>query len=212
MLEHTLSAGWGMLEGVARTMATSNPRVPSPHPPPGASQRMRALRKHSPGFPESSRQSPQSSNQPKWLIPSELVLSLWLPLLTLQGGCCTCILLFPLSPLRGHRSRRHHFPSCPGWLHTYLLTAVVAQQSSCQLPAVFYRVLVMTAPHGDVVLMYFWKEGEPHIHLLCHQIIILNLFNQFQAMEHIYSLNRFDLSLLNMKISEDAGNMPLKVH
>lgn len=44
------------------------------------------------------------------------------------------------------------------------------------------------------------------------QIIILNLFNQFQAMECIYSFNRFDLSLLNMKISEDAGNMPLKVH
>lgn len=102
MSEHPLSAGWGMLEGVARTMATSSPRIPSPHPPSRASQRMRALHKHSPGFPASSRQSPWSSNQQKGLIPSELVLSLWLPLLTLQGGCSTCILLFPLSPLRGH--------------------------------------------------------------------------------------------------------------
>lgn len=94
MLEHSLVTGWGVLERVARNMATGNPRVPSTHPPLGASQHTHALHKHSPGFPQLSHQFPWSSNQPKGLIPFVLVLSLWLPRLTLQGRCLHMYSLF----------------------------------------------------------------------------------------------------------------------
>lgn len=60
MLEHSLVTGWGMLEGVARNMATGNPRVPSTHSPLGTSQHMHALHKHSPV----SHSSPISSHGP----------------------------------------------------------------------------------------------------------------------------------------------------
>lgn len=44
----------GHAGGVASNIATSNPKVPSPHPPLGASLHMCALHKHSPGFPQFS--------------------------------------------------------------------------------------------------------------------------------------------------------------
>lgn len=75
-------------------------------------------------------------------------------------------------PSLGHRSWLNHFPSYPTWLHMYLLIALVVQQLSCQFPAMFQLfpspISVMTVPHGDVFLMYFWKEGKLHIRLFCH--------------------------------------------
>lgn len=197
-----------------QNMATSNPKVPSPHP----------------SFEQVCTCVCSSQAQSRFPTVLPLVPMVLQPA---KGAHPLCVSTQSMAPT-AHSPRRlsahvFSFPleSLPraqvltqslsflSYMIAYvsshsLVAAVALPVSSCfQLfPSIHFSDDCFT--WRFLFLMYFWKEGKLHIHLFCH---LDNNTESFQVMlmEHICSLNRFDLSL-NMKISSDAANMPLKAH